>query len=245
VKGDYKKGPYKLINRSITQHFIATCGTQDVQSRDSKSPLERLNKLDVGDFVFSKSDARIPTGGPSSVEFFKLEDVNEYLRMHASKFNSVSDVRNAFKFVGVIKNTVDPNGSTAYPRSNMNNRMLNVVVSQKASARNVFRSKILSGQKLWFVIQKTRPDKTRKRTFMQAQDCYELTPWTSCDSDYPKPCDLDFFDITPDEEHAALIYVGKALECFFSDMGGSGSRMASVAAQKGIDMKKLELFVKI
>ena len=240
LSGEYKRGPYKLINASLTQHFIATTATNDRSEHSIRSPIERLNDLDVGQLVFSNSKARIAMGGANSVEFFSYTDVNAYLEEFCDQFKDAQSVKSKFNFVGVIKNTVTPNGSTAYPRNVMNSRMLNVVVSQKASICNVFTSKILSGQKLWFVIRKKEMRRKRKYAGSDRQTCYQLEPWTSSDSDHPTPIQMHEWEAKEED----LIYIGRSMECF-DEMRSPGSRASHIACTKGIDMRKLDIFVKV
>lgn len=246
VSGDLKTGPYKQINRSITQHFIASYNHSNAHTQGSfKSPLERLNRIDVGDFVFSDSTTTFNENSPSMVEFYTLGEVNDYLRDNPQEFEDCTAVKSRFLFTGVVKNTVEPNGSTAYPRTNMRNRMLNVVVSQKASARNVFRYKMLSGQKLWFVIVKKQLEKsTGKRSATEMErggygHYFEIRPWTQPCSDFPRPKDMLELGIPLTNYRNCLIYVGRVAESSFNDMLGAEG------LQKKMDMKKLELFVKI
>ena len=124
--------------------------------------------------------------------------------------------------------------------------MLNVVVSQKASARNVYRSKMLSGQKLWFVIEKqsyslsTGRKRSAEEMHESTRDYYfQLKPWTESYADIPRPKDLDKLQVPLKKYRDCLIYVGRVAESSFNDMPDVKT------IPQYIDMKKLELFVKI
>lgn len=247
-------GPTTFINKSITQHFVTS---YDVNNNCLISSEERVSNLKVGDLVFARTRSgparfnnpecilKFPTiPGATTVELFNITQLNDWLKERCykhEKFNlesgyykNASELLQEFCFLGSIKNTVDANGRFGSVYGNKNtSRMLNLVVSKKASTLNIFPYVTLGAQDLWFIIKKIDVDNSKnengKRTrdygamsSTKPQKTWAVIPWTDPNSSRPSLRHLAYKEDDGQIAFGTCVHVGKASDTcldFGSDYG--------------------------
>lgn len=243
--GDVIKGPTKFINQSVTHHYVASYDINDLKSKFSSQ--ERVKNLNVGDMVFARGnppglggtpDSRVKfpmTGGSTTVELFNVPQLNNWLKERCEThtqynkkdgyYESPSDLLKEFYFLGVIKNSVDSNGGFDVSRRNTS-RMLNLVVSKKATALNIFPYIIMSGQNLWFIVKKVPYENNLNgKRIRPCRMRWMIIPWTSTEHSRPPMNRLVYYEGSDDKgpgkmKAGTCIYVGKAAQTVL-DMGES------------------------
>ena len=242
-------GPTTFVNRSLTHHYVAC---YDVGSRNSRiSPQERLKNLRVGDLVFVRSQTpgldgvspdsllkfSVPPGS-TTVEMFNILQLNEWLHERSLMggrygkdnecyYKDASEVLRDVLFIGSVRNTVDTNGSLSMSQ-NDSSRMMNVVVSKKASILNVFPYLSLAGQDLWLIVKKVpcnsvlgrRKDRDGGSDADNSTPCkmrWIVLPWTSTESSRPSLHHLAYYEDNDRSDPKKLrfgtcVHVGKVAE---------------------------------
>lgn len=222
------RGPTRFINQSVTQHFVASYDT--LSSKDVDSPQERVRNLNVGDLVFARrchGENRIsfPTPpGPTTVELFNVVQLNRWLKERACREceqpKTTAEFMEMFYFLGCIKNSVDSNISSYDIGKRSTSRMLNLVVSKRVSALNIFPYYVLAGQNLWFIVKKVKMGKCsyvngKRQKTSESGDAWKwmVIPWTSTERSRP-PMSLLKHEVG-EEGYGTCIHVGRALETVF------------------------------
>lgn len=274
-------GPTTFVNKSITQHFVTSYDVNG--SKSVLSSQERVTKLKIGDLVFLRSRSgpsvlknpeaclKFPTvPGATTVEMFNIVQLNKWLAersydhrkydMEPGYYKNASELLQEFCFIGSIKNTVDSNGAyTSAYGNRQTSRMLNVVVSKRASVLNIFPYLTLASQELWFIIKKVDCEKNqngkrdRNKPKMKR---WVVIPWTDSDASRPTLKHLSYEDEEGHTQFGTCIHVGKALDTCVDygnqdpspkgDYENSCDRIANVNDRQQVYVRNnLEVFIKV